>query len=121
MVQRGCDNQVKVLCSWVVPIHRAGQVRISRLRGETIACTLKRREQEAGVEAFTSHDMRRTFISQLLEAGADVFTAQKLAGHADPMTTARYDRRGEERQARATGLLALPGREGGSGWVGRGD
>jgi len=90
------------------PVNRAGQVRLSRLRGETIGYILKRREDEAGVEAFTSHDMRRTFISKLLEAGVDVFTVQKLAGHADPMTTARYDRRGEARQVAASQLLAVP-------------
>ena len=45
----------------------------------------------AGVK-FAPHDLRRTFISTALDH-ADLVTVQKMAGHADPRTTARYDRR----------------------------
>jgi site-specific recombinase XerD len=52
--------------------------------------------------------MRRLYVSSLLSAGVDVFTVQKLAGHADAVTTARYDRRGEGERRRAAAQLRIP-------------
>ena len=92
-----------------VPITQKGEINVRRLRGESIAYILRRRQEKAGVDAFSPHDMRRTFVSGLLDAGVDVFTVQKLAGHADVSTTARYDRRGEVAKRRAVESLQIPG------------
>ena len=55
------------------------------------------------------HDLRRSTVTHLLDAGVDVFTVQRLAGHADAATTARYDRRGEKAKRRAVWKLTVPG------------
>jgi integrase len=52
-----------------------------------------KRVVEAEVTDVHFHDLRRTFISDLLDKGVDVATVAKLAGHSNPQTTLRYDRR----------------------------
>ena len=90
------------------PIRQNGEIPIRRMGGESVAFILRRRQEQVGSATFTPHDLRRTFVSSLLEAGVDVFTVQKLAGHAEPATTARYDRRGETAKRKAAQSLSLP-------------
>jgi integrase/recombinase XerD len=75
---------------------------------QAVLVILRKRAEQAGVAAFSPHDLRRTMITRLLEAGADVVSVQRLAGHADPATTARYDRRGEQAKKEAAAKVEIP-------------
>jgi site-specific recombinase XerD len=79
-----------------------------RMTDQAVLLLLRRRASQGKVAPFTPQDRRRSFISDLLDAGADMVTVQKLAGHANVQTTARYDRRGEEVKRRAAELLRVP-------------
>lgn len=80
-----------------------------RLSTQAVEAVLARRAAEAGLEQHTTwHDFRRTFAGTLLDSGADLVTVQQLLGHSSPVTTAAYDRRGEETKRRALRALHVP-------------
>ena len=98
------DSPGPLLC----PVSRTGKVELRRVTAQALMTALLRRAGEAGVGHFSPHDLRRSYVSGLLRAGADLSTVQKLAGHASVSTTTRYDRRGDDDKARAAALLAVP-------------
>lgn len=91
-----------------VPINKGGRLTLRRMTDQAVLAMLSRRAKRAGVGHFSPHDLRRTFISDLLDAGADIATVQKLAGHSSVATTGRYDRRSEHAKQRAATLLHVP-------------
>ena len=90
------------------PINKGGKFRNKRLSDQAVYNMLVKRRRQSGIKSFSPHDMRRTFVSDLLDAGADIATVSKMAGHANVQTTARYDRRPEEAKQKAAKLLHVP-------------
>ncbi len=92
----------------ICPVRRGGHVHIQPLTDQAVMNILRKRALSALVPSFSPHDFRRTFITNLLSAGADVLTVSRLAGHADPATTQKYDLRSEESKRQAVQLLHVP-------------
>lgn len=97
------SSKGKILCH----IRKGGQVVLRGLTPQSVWVVLQKRALQAGVENFSPHDFRRTFISHLLDAGTDLVTVQQLAGHSSPAMTAKYDRRGEETKRLAVQALDI--------------
>lgn len=90
------------------PVNKGGKVVDRRLTDQAIYNMLEKRRIEAGIKAFSPHDMRRSFISDLLDTGADVSAVAGLAGHSNLNTTMKYDRRGERAKKAAAMKLKIP-------------
>ena len=79
-----------------------------RLTDQAIYNLLSKRREQSGIEHFTPHDIRRTSISDLLDAGVDVVTVSHISGHASTDMVKRYDRRGEKAKQQAVQRLHVP-------------
>ena len=88
-------------------VQKDGKILQLGMTAAAIYKMLQRRATEAGVVEFSPHDMRRTFASNLLDAGVDIVTVQKLMGHSNVSTTAGYDRRGERAKQAGIGRLHM--------------
>ncbi len=90
------------------PVRKGGKLQRRRMTGDAVLEVMRKRAAQAPVSRFSPHDLRRTWIGDLLDAGADIATVQALAGHASVTTTAKYDRRPEATKRRAGNLLHVP-------------
>ena len=78
----------------VIPDANSGAARDLR-QWFRIACN------EARVKDFRLHDLRHTFASRLVMAGADIRAVQELLGHASIVMTMKYSHLSSEHRQRA--------------------
>ncbi len=98
----------RVVGPLLAPVTKADVVRAGRkLSGEAIYKIVRRRAELSGISSCTPHDLRRTFISELLDV-TDAETARSLARHSSFATTGRYDRRPERARFQAIKGISVP-------------
>jgi site-specific recombinase XerD len=68
---------------------------------------LKALAAKAGIGRVAPHDLRRTFVSSLLDQGVSLSTVAAMAGHSNVSTTAGYDLRGERAKQAASRMLQV--------------
>ncbi|MDF5729667.1 MAG: tyrosine-type recombinase/integrase [Rhizonema sp. PD38] len=91
------------------PVSQKGDINIGHaMTDQTVMNMLLKRAKHAGVRDVSPHDFRRTFISNLFDAGVDSSTVQGLARHSNFATTAKYDRRGDTAKQKAAAMLYIP-------------
>lgn len=107
LAHRGRDVECEPALFWPT-VSRACRLTPRRISVGVVASTLARLARGASVSHLSPHDLRRTFVGDMLDAGADLNVVSQLAGHASVTTTARYDRRGERARAAAVELIDVP-------------
>lgn len=106
------NDWLKLRGSWngplFVSINKGGKLSAKRFPASAIHTMLTDRAKNAGIKKITPHDLRRTFIGNMLDKNVDSVTVTKITGHADPKMLLRYDRRAEKTKRDAISKLDLP-------------
>lgn len=88
-------------------VYKGNRLTSHGITSQTVYDIIIRRYKEAGLKRMTPHDLRKTFATNLLENGEDIFTVQALMDHASVETTKIYDKRSESVQRKASRALPL--------------
>ena len=106
------DAWIAVRGTWdgalLAPVAKGGKIQQRGITAQAVMLRLQFLGKRAGIDNLSPHDLRRSFVGELLDAGADISSVQQLAGHSSVTTTARYDRRGERAKQRTAEMLHVP-------------
>lgn len=108
-----CPATIKAITQWLQHlkpaegalfrhVNKAGHISHQPLSGNGLSSVLQQLQRDSNILPFTPHDLRRTFISQLLSNGEDINTVRQLAGHTSITTTVIYDYRGDSTLKKAS-------------------
>ena len=98
------EPNAPVFCS----IRKADHIRSTEpLTDDGIYRMMTRRAEQLGIQDFSPHDLRRTYVTRLLQMGGDINVVRQAMGHASIATTQRYDRRGEDEVRRLVCRLSI--------------
>lgn len=81
--------------------------RHSRFHPDVLQKWFRKLYDKAGIKGASSHSGRRTFITRLIEQGADIKAVSNLAGHANITTTAGYVDSNPDRLKRLASLAVF--------------
>ena len=87
------------------PTDRLSWCRLSGVQYKDIKKGFKSACKRARITDFHFHDLRHTFASHLVMAGADLSTVQKLLGHKTLTMTLRYSHLSKAHLAKGVNLL----------------
>ena len=89
-------------------IRRGDHIQKDGMTAQSILLVVKNRAEQAGLGEITAHELRQSFISNLLNLGSPLGAVQQLAGHRNAQSTLRYDRTGERAKEEAARKLMVP-------------
>jgi integrase/recombinase XerD len=77
-------------------IRKCGGINFGKnISDQAIYNIVKMRCGECGIENISTHDLRRTFATQMIKSGTDIIHVMKMMGHSNMDTTKRYDKSGD--------------------------
>jgi integrase len=89
-------------------VDKWGGVRVGRpMATTTFHEAMAARVRDAGIRHFSAHDLRRTMVGDLLEAGIDISRVMQAGGWNSPEMAQRYDRRGDAGRRETAAVLDM--------------
>jgi len=88
------------------PVNKSNRINISKgISTESIYLLVRTAAKHAELGTVSPHDLRRTYITRLLEQNIDLNTVRMMAGHEDISTTVVYDKRDNKVMRQAASSL----------------
>jgi integrase len=79
------DRQPSQTGRWVFPGPTGRPLRV-----DNASKRINQFARDAGIEGFTTHDLRHTYASWYVQRGGDLYRLQRILGHSGPAMTQRY-------------------------------